>query len=515
MSLIIPCNLIFILLILSFNGILNESNEVVYLEFNSYYKDGAIVGDSFINNLNEKRLYSKIKIGEDNHDIMLFFTMSHPYLALTPIHLEIKDNIFNTKYNYKDSKSFKNISYPHEYFIESKEDIKAKETFQITFYNYKDNKQIDKSLDNMNFILGINGQYKQNPYLVNLGLELILNNLNKDKKENNLIYQLKSRNIIDNYYLSYLFDKGNNNDGQNLYNYEQLFNPTGKVIIGDIPNYFENIHANCSKYELLSTYSYRIVDSSESQLHWTIQFNEIYYTYRDRTYTDNSKIVNFDINEFLIQAPLSYSYNIKYVYFNTYLNDGVCHLYSDNGYETYYFDISKYFNISKLKSFPSLHFKNNELQYTFELTYEDLFVEKDGKLWFLITFPTINKISQWFFGSIFLRKYNLLFNYDSKTISFYNPNLPKKEKPTEKNTDESDSNNSNSNSLVIKICIGIIVVLVILSIGMGIYIYKICFKNKKNKNRLNEIDENFEYESHENNIKKDTENDSQPNLMGV
>ena len=285
-------------------------------------------------------------------------------------------------------------------------------------------------------------------------------------------------------------------------------------LIGDNYNFFQNTHANCSKYELLSTYSYRIIDSSESQLHWTIKFNEIYFTCDNRTYTDNSKIVNFDFNEFLIQAPLSYMYTIKNIYFNTYLKDGVCHLYSDNGYETYYFDISNYFNITKLKSFPSLHFKNNELHYTFELTYEDLFVEKDGKLWFLITFPTINRISQWFFGSVFLRKYILLFNYDSKTISFYNPNFPKKETQSDQNSDIPDSNDSNSNSLIIKICLAIIVVLAVVSIGLGLYIYKICFKNKKNKNRINEIDENFEYESHEN-IRKDTESDSQPTLMGV
>ena len=147
------------------------------------------------------------------------------------------------------------------------------------------------------------------------------------------------------------------------------------------------------------------------------------------------------------------------------------------------------------------------MQYTFELNYEDLFVEKDGKFWFLIVFPT-QRVSEWYFGTLFLRKYNLLFNYDSKTMGFYNPNLPKGDDPSGENPD-------NSNSLTIKICIAVIVILSILSVGLGIYISKICYNKKKTKARLNEIEENFEYESKDNFKKEEIANDSQSNLIGV
>ena len=192
----------------------------------------------------------------------------------------------------------------------------------------------------------------------------------------------------------------------------------------------------------------------------------------------------------MIVAPLSYMYNIKSIYFNNYVKENICHLYTDNGYETYYFDKSEYFTLSKLKSFPSLCFKNNELQYTFELNYKDLFIEKNGKYWFLIAFPTINRTSQWYFGRIFLKKYNLFFNYDTKTISFYNPNLPKEETPT-------TPNNTSNTTLII--CIVAIVVLSAVSIGLGIYLSKVCYKEKKAKGRINEINENFVYETQENN----------------
>ena len=108
----------------------------------------------------------------------------------------------------------------------------------------------------------------------------------------------------------------------------------------------------------------------------------------------------------------------------------------------------------------------------------------------MIAFPTINRTSQWYFGRIFLKKYNLFFNYDTKTISFYNPNLPKEEIPT-------TPNNTSNTTLII--CIVAIVVLSVVSIGLGIYLSKVCYKEKKAKGRINEINENFVYETQENN----------------
>ena len=480
MSLKINIEFKILLFILSFNEIFNQSNEVVYLKFNSLYKGEDNIEEPFINNLLQINLYSKISIGEKNNEIMLLLTNSHPYFALTPLHLINKNGIYNTNYNYRESHSFKNISYPGEYIIESKDDIKAKETFKLPFFNYNENNYKDRTINDLDIILGINEQYNNKPYYVNFGLELIMNSKNNYKQEYNLIYQLKSRKLIDDYYITYIFD-----NNENLYNLEELINSTGKIIIGDLPNYFKN--TDFSKYQLLSTYSYRY-ESSLSL--WTIKFNEIYYKYGDRTYTENSKLANLNINDFMIVAPLSYMYNIKSIYFNNYVKENICHLYTDNGYETYYFDKSEYFTLSKLKSFPSLYFKNNELQYTFELNYKDLFIEKNGKYWFLIAFPTINRTSQWYFGRIFLKKYNLFFNYDTKTISFYNPNLPKEETPT-------TPNNTSNTTLII--CIVAIVVLSAVSIGLGIYLSKVCYKEKKAKGRINEINENFVYETQENN----------------
>ena len=125
------------------------------------------------------------------------------------------------------------------------------------------------------------------------------------------------------------------------------------------------------------------------------------------------------------------------------------------------------------------------MQYIFEFNYIDFFIEKDDKFWFLVTFPTYYEIEEWYFGIIFLRKYNLIFNPDSKTISFYNPNLPTDEEPyLPKHT---------INKKIRPIIIIIIVILLVTSIGLGIFLGKIINYNKKVKKRFNELDDSFEY----------------------
>ena len=91
-----------------------------------------------------------------------------------------------------------------------------------------------------------------------------------------------------------------------------------------------------------------------------------------------------------------------------------------------------------------------------------------------------------------------------KTISFYNPNLPKDDIPI-------NPENKSSN-VKLTIFIVVIVVLSAVSVGLGIYLSRVCYKAKKAKGRLNEIKENFVYETQENN---NGENESQSNAINV
>ncbi len=91
----------------------------------------------------------------------------------------------------------------------------------------------------------------------------------------------------------------------------------------------------------------------------------------------------------------------------------------------------------------------------------------------------------------------MIFNQDSKTISFYNPNLPLEDEKG--NSPISINNNINIKTIIIII---IIILLSLISIGLGIYLGKIVYDNKKAKKRFNELEDSFEYISREYQIEK-------------
>ena len=478
-----------------------NSNEVVILPFNSSYKRDLFNEFSFIDDIQERNLYTYLKIGEKELSIKTILSFQHSYLALIPNKYTTLNKSSNTNYNFSESKTFKNITCLNEYLLESKNDILGNEKLKISLFNYKNNLSREIVLNDIKVVLGINDKYKENIYNLNIGLRVLIENSNKIMQDYNFIYQLKQRNITQDYYWFIYFEKGKKENGIFLNNVNELFYANGKLIIGDLPH-------NCQpgkfhKSQMLTTYSYY----RNFIYTWALEFNNIYfYDKNNKIYKDTYHNVHLDINNYIAQAPNTYYFKIKNEYFNQYLNKGICNIYTGNGFEAIYCDKSEHFTINNLKQFPVLYFQNNELQYIFEFTYEDLFVEDKNKYWFLITFPIFYEVEEWFFGIIFLRKYNLIFNQDSKTISFYNPNLPL--------VDEDNSPNKNNKNDNNKIIIMIIILLGIIFISLGIYLGKIIYFNKEEKKRINELEDNFEYVSKEYSTeeKKDN-NESMP--MGI
>ena len=482
----------------------SQSTEEIILSLNSSYKpDSNYKLLSFIEDLNERNLFTIINIGEPQYEIISFLTVQNEYMGLI-LNKNLKENISYTKYNYTKSETFKNITCLNEYFFESRNDILCEEKFGIKSYNYQNKKTREIFLNNFNFILGVNDKYKDNQYYLKIGLKIIMKYKNEEKQGYNFIYQLKRRKYINNYYWCIFFEKGKKDNGNFLYNPEELINANGKLIIGDLPNNYQPDKFH--KSQLLTIYSYD-KDLLES---WGIEFNMIYhYDKNNKTVPEMYNSVYIDINNYLVQAPQTYYTQMKSQFFKNYLSKRICNIYVGNGFESIYCDKSENFTEDNLKEFPTIYYQNNELQYIFELNYEDLFVENDNKFWFLVTFPTYYDIEEWYFGIIFLRKYNLIFNPDSKTISFYNPNLPIEEEEEKKSNKKNNSNNSE----IFKIIIIIIILLVIISIGLGFYLGRILYFNKKAKKRLNELEDSFEYESNEN---KDKNNEKiEYNNIGI
>jgi hypothetical protein len=114
--------------------------------------------------------------------------------------------------------------------------------------------------------------------------------------------------------------------------------------------------------------------------------------------------------------------------------------------------------------------------YKFELNYDDLFKEKEDKIYFLIWFNSLKQINlYWEMGFPFMKKYVFNYNYDNKLISFYNNKI-----------NEEDII-SNGNSKIMNIIIIIFLIFIVCALGFVIG------RKVRRRNRLTakELEENY------------------------
>ena len=111
-----------------------------------------------------------------------------------------------------------------------------------------------------------------------------------------------------------------------------------------------------------------------------------------------------------------------------------------------------------------------ELNYTFILKKEELFLKIKNKIYFLIYFIENSHFDNWVLGKPFLKKYQFFFDYQNLKIGFYK---------------EEKKNKISSKIFVIITLILIIIILLFL-------IYKFHY-NRKRRRRINEIDDNYNY----------------------
>ena len=69
--------------------------------------------------------------------------------------------------------------------------------------------------------------------------------------------------------------------------------------------------------------------------------------------------------------------------------------------------------LEKIEEFPKTSLIHEELDFIFELTYKDLFIQYNDKIIFLLIYNSYGP-NYWSLGKIFMRKYPFIFDYDKK-----------------------------------------------------------------------------------------------------
>jgi len=281
----------------------------------------------------------------------------------------------------------------------------------------------------------------------------------KDDKLYNFIEQLKLNDTINNYLW--------------MINYTSDYE--GNIIIGEQPHVIDP--KNFKENDLL--YSQPFLYTTMRQ--WGLRFDDIV----------------FNTTNFRPDRECEFSYEYNYIgatdkfekeldkYFNESILNGTCFKenikYSYSPHKFYYCNKDKY--KENIKYFPLLKFIHSELNYTFELNYKDLFIEKDDKFILMVFFDSFPMI--WKLGKPFLRKYSFLMNQDAKTVGFYN-----------KKDDENDIRENDSDNTILKIIFIILGVVILLILGILIGKYY----RKENKERKNVIEDDYEYTSKKDDI---------------
>ena len=338
--------------------------------------------------------------------------------------------------------------------------------------------------------------YGNNVYIEDFPIKIIKNNIgnipgtiglsmNKafSKDIKSFLYQLKSKNLIKDYYWFFDFDEISPIDKK----------VKGRLVIGDLPH---NIFPK--KY---SKENYDQMTSCIYTSFWTISIDEIYIENTNKDY----QFINTDISLFYdfypAIGPRKFLDDIKTNFLQELLDTNKCFngTFSQNIYFSIYSpdDLIFYYCEKSVKNIlcenlPSIKFIKND--YVFELNKEELFFIKDDYIYFMVLFlkdyyftENYNHNYNFFVGQIFTSKYHFVFHTEDNQIGFY-------EKINKEEEKENLINNNKYNSLNHSI---IIIFLFIISLFIGISLTK-KFNDKTERNRKekgNELIELDEYNS--------------------
>ena len=137
-----------------------------------------------------------------------------------------------------------------------------------------------------------------------------------------------------------------------------------------------------------------------------------------------------------------------------------------------------------LKSFPKIYLYQKDMNYSFELDSNELFIkDEDNNYLFLISFFP-DHTGNWELGEIFLKKYQIIIEYSTKNIGFY--------------TKKREKTKLNIKKYFPYLLFFIMAMLIII---LSICLYKA--QTKKRRIRANELEDNYDYFPQENKDEKD------------
>ena len=313
----------------------------------------------------------------------------------------------------------------------------------------------------------------------NVGLLYLRNNLYMDI-DVNFMHQL--HNNLKN--VDYSFTFKYNNDNKNFGDINE-----GLFIVG-----LESFEKN-KNTELIQIYNEQ--KSYDNKPEWKLSSDKVFIGNESFFFKVDELRIKTDIEG--IETPYVFYDKLKSKFFNNYFKNQICKYEIINHCYVTFCDSNK-FTSEDIQSFPNISIAIYKLGFNFTFSGEELFYKRDNYYFFKLISYFSNSISSFSLGRIFLKKYKVIFNPDSKLMYFYKNNIDNNEGYNDDNKDNNfELNKSGKNVFLLVISYFFIG---ILFLGCGIYLgRKFCgFHRKIYANELE--DGNYVYEPNKKNLKK-------------
>ena len=479
----------------------NKINCFVVLPFDTIFiKDKTIIQSNYFSDLTQTELYVNFTIGSNNEKIKSVIKMDKSGFI-----------IYEEAYNYTNSSSYEKFDTTIDIrWIPKSMRFPSRDNIYLTQYqSYKDffkMKAYEGNINNKTNFLRVEDIFDDDHYYFNdmyyeygiIGLKILSSTY---LSELDFIRALKLSNYTNSYSFHLYFENNTKNGFATNDN-------KGYFLIG------EKLTDN--KTEVDEIESINCVTLKYKRLAWGMYFEHVYSKYNDNYIEEITNITNSSeiiANFPYIKGVPGYFEYINQIFFDELFEKNICSnitfyrhdLYSNYTSYGYTCDSNSKLFMDKLNNkFPDLIFYNHDINRNFTLTKKDLFAyntndNTDNNLYFLIV-DGIDDEERWILGIPFLKKYVISYDFDSKTISYYE-NYRKIYDDESDDKPKEDTNFFKSTAFkVIMIIIGVIIIF-----GLGMLFQK--YLKKDRKKRANELDDDYDYEAH--NEKNDNEENSQ------
>ena len=410
----------------------------------------------------KNEIFITIEIGEPLQKVELFLTTKTPFFIIK------KNDTIPDYYKNESSSTYKYYDNRSTYYMNDEVLKRGILSSEKIFLKNSFNEQSPIPYQNLEFIYGTQLESSSKRHMGELGLQFFSTSF-VYSREINMMVLLKKKGLTSNY----------------VWNLNYTTDNSGYLVIGEYPHSF-----NEKRYNKDNMKGINVHRDGPQKVEWNLYFNEIKYGEID---VSNHKTGKFVPQYGVLLGPTVFDYLITKEFFHEHIENEKCQRKTYDG-EYDYFVCDENLDLSKFKN---IEFTEKEISSKkFILTKDDLFLKKNGKLYFLVAFGRNWKWSySWHLGKPFMKKYNFIFDEDGKQILYY-------EKEENDNIIESKS--------FIAFIWGGIGVLVIIIIILGFFLTKL-FKERKKK--MFELEDDFDYTTEDGNLNEEKSENNNVNKL--